>query len=386
MIIGATYGLLGQNLRIFEDVLLEIENGKIVRVIIGGDKSRADIFYDEAVLVPGFINMHTHVGDSIAREKAYGMSIFEAVARSDSVKFSVLSEAPPEVLVGAMITALKEMVSRGITTFFDFREGGVEGVSLLRDAVSETYINCYIMGRPDKSSVEEVLEVADGLGLSSLNKYSNDELVSMFKKAKERRKYIAFHGSETQDQRERSMEKFGTTDIMRALKLFPNFDYVVHLTYAERQELSLLVKEGVLLVFCPRANMYLGLQPPPIADAIELGAMFAFGTDNVMLNSPDIFREFDMAVRLARIQGATPDPHLFLAAATSMPSRVLSLKTGIIEEEYQADFFIFDLTKPNVAFVDDIYRAIVLRGSEMNIVQTYVSGKPVLEYGEGNQL
>ena len=378
MIVGATYGLIGSWLAIRENVLLEIKNGKIFRIVIGGDKRDADIFYEEAVLIPGFINMHTHIGDSIAREKAYGKDIFVSVARSDSLKFKILSETPKETLVEAMVTALREMAMRGIVTFFDFREGGMEGAYLMREALTRIPLNGFIMGRPDGDPLEKVLEVSDGLGLSSLNKYSDEQLVMMAEQARSLGKYVGFHASETQSQREKSIRNYGFSDVMRALRLQFDFDFVVHLTYADKHELELLTRKSKLIVFCPRANMYLGLKAPPISEAIELGALFAFGTDNVMLNSPDLFREFDAVVRLIRVEGMTPDPKLLLAAVTTIPSKALNLRTGILSEGFQADFFVFDLTKPNVAFVDDIYRAIVLRGSEMNVLQTYAAGRPLL--------
>ncbi|MCR8487910.1 MAG: amidohydrolase family protein, partial [Crenarchaeota archaeon] len=191
-----------------------------------------------------------------------------------------------------------------------------------------------------------------------------------------------FHCSETIEQREESIKKFGVSDISRALELNLDFDFVIHLNYAEDEELALLAQKNKLITFCPRANLYLGLKPPPIADAIELSIPFALGTDNIMLNSPDIFRELETAVRLSRIQGATPDPKQLLSAVTATPSKALKLKTGIIDIGYQADFFVFDLAKPNVAFVGDIYKTIVLRGSEMNVIQTYIAGKPVLSQNE----
>ena len=47
------------------------------------------------------------------------------------------------------------------------------------------------------------------------------------------------------------------------------------------------------VVVCPRANGIVGAGVPRVAKMLDLGCIIGIGTDNVMLNSPDILRELD---------------------------------------------------------------------------------------------
>ncbi len=373
IIIGADLGLVGDELRLERKVYLKILDGVIARVYTDRVMN-ADKYYEECIIVPGFINMHTHVADAIAKERAYGLELKEVVAPPDGLKHKILSSTPENVLRTGIITTLKEMISRGIATFVDFREGGVEGAKLLRDVSRQFGINAIIMGRPDGSPVDRLLSVADGLGLSSLNRFSDEELITLREFARKHKKLIAYHASETPKQREKSVRKYGINDVIRGIKLLQP-DFIVHLTYIDEHDAQIIRDSGTLIVLCPRANGYFGLGPPPIELFYKIGINFCIGTDNVMVNSPDIFREFDYIIRIGRIQGVVIPPQKLLESVTVLPARHLGLKTGIIHKGYSADFFIFDLTRPNVSFVEDPIKAIVMRGTEANIVATYIHGR-----------
>lgn len=370
---GADYAIIGKDLSVEEKVYLHISSGVIKKISINS-KLDADEYYEDCIIVPGFINMHTHIADTLAKEKAYGLELTKAVSPPSGLKHKILSATSEMELAEAMSTAIREMISRGITTFVDFREGGIAGCKILREVANTFGINAIIMGRPNSSPIEKLFEVADGLGLCSLNAYSDDELLNFRTIARRMNRYIAYHASETIQQREKSIKNFGMSDISRGIKILKP-DFIVHLTHADDRDLDLVSANGVLVVLCPRANGYFGLGQPPIGPIIRRNINFCLGTDNVMANSPDLFREFDYIIRIARNQGVTIAPKKLLESVTTIPSKYLHLNTGVIKQGYRADFFIFDLSKPNVAYIEDPIKAIVLRGSESNIISTYLHGQ-----------
>jgi len=372
LIIGADYGIVGSELLLRKKLFLKMENGIITRIYENTPKIY-DEYYDESVIVPGFINAHTHIGDAVGREKAYGKSLKETVAPPNCLKYEILKNTPREILIEGMRTAIREMLSNGITTFVDFREGAVNGIYLLKQAIKGININAIILGRQNGSGVEEVLKIADGLGFSSLNHFSDEELANIKKMAKRMEKIIAYHASETPETRKKSIKKYKKSDILRGIELLDP-DMIIHITYADMNDLKAVAKNNILAVLCPRSNGYFGYGPPPIKKIIELGIRFSIGTDNIMTNSPNIFREFDYLIRIARIQGIVIPPKKLLESVTSTPSRHLKINTGIIRTGYRADMFVFDLTKPNVAFIEDPIMAIVLRGTEKNIRKVYCNG------------
>ena len=77
-------------------------------------------------------------------------------------------------------------------------------------------------------------------------------------------------------------------------------DFVVHMTNATENEMSRVAKSGAGVVICPRANGVLGAGIPKVVQMLKQDCLVAIGTDNVMLNSPDILREMDYIWKASR--------------------------------------------------------------------------------------
>jgi hypothetical protein len=73
------------------------------------------------------VNAHTHLGDSIAKDAAVGLSLEAAVAPPDSLKHRRLAAADRPELVTAMRRTLRFMGDTGTVSCLDFRESGVAG-------------------------------------------------------------------------------------------------------------------------------------------------------------------------------------------------------------------------------------------------------------------
>jgi Cytosine deaminase and related metal-dependent hydrolases len=65
------------------------------------------------------------------------------------------------------------------------------------------------------------------------------------------------------------------------------------MTYASKNDLNVVAKKTRGIVICPRANSSLAEGIPDIELMQKAGCVIALGTDNVMINSPDMFREMD---------------------------------------------------------------------------------------------
>lgn len=66
----------------------------------------------------------------------------------------------------------------------------------------------------------------------------------------------------------------------------------VHLTDARSEELSLVARRGVPVVFCPRSNLFIEMRLPPLLAARSAGLLPALGTDSLASNgSLDVLAE-----------------------------------------------------------------------------------------------
>ena len=104
------------------------------------------------------------------------------------------------------------------------------------------------------------------------------------------------------------------------------------MTHASKSDLHLASKKTNGIVVCPRANAALAEGIPDIDLMLRTNCNVAIGTDNVMINSPDMFREMDylwkatMGIHKKRI-----DPKNILKMATVNAGKLLKKNIGIIE-------------------------------------------------------
>jgi cytosine/adenosine deaminase-related metal-dependent hydrolase len=235
-------------------------------------------------ICPALYNAHTHLGDTIALDLPLSGTLEDLVTPPHGLKHRILSGASRSEMVEGMRAALNIMLQSGTGGCADFREGGREGVALLREAVHDLPFVTTIFGREGGEAD------ADGLGISSVRDVSGAE--SQVLAARNAGKQVALHAGE------RDAE-----DVDEAISLHP--DLLVHATHATRSQLRRCADEGIPIVVCPRSNWTLGVargsSHPPIRQMIELGCTLLLGTDNAMFVHPDMFREMAFTATVYRI-------------------------------------------------------------------------------------
>lgn len=320
--------LCGEDFEVVRGYLI-IEEGKINEISEGRCPYKRAVDLKRGIVFPAFTNTHVHLGDAVAQD----IGAYESLERRvgpGGIKFSVLREKEKELPQGIR-TALKDMLSSGTTAFCDFREGGVEGVKLLRSSLNKT-LDAVILGRPNGDDIAQLLEVCEGIGISGTADYPEKELKDIARAVKRKNKLLGIHVAEVEN------------DVEKALKLEPSF--MVHLTSASEGSLELLRESKVPVVLCPRANAMLGAGIPRIKE-LMMENLAALGTDNIMVNSLSMLREMEFAFKAAR--GISRD-HSFdaarvLRAATINGRKILGLNSNAIEEGKEANIIILDRRK-----------------------------------------
>ncbi|WP_123624505.1 amidohydrolase family protein [Halorubrum sp. CSM-61] len=327
-----------------------VADGEIVRI-------EEESVESDDVILPAFVNAHTHIGDSIAKEAGEGLSLDDLVAPPDGLKHRLLREASREAKVVAMARSLRYMESTGTGTFLEFREGGVEGVDALRDAVAgegvdfgERAIEPVVFGRDDP----DVLAVADGYGASGARDADFDAVRS---EARDAGKLFGIHAGERD-----------ADDINAAMDLEP--DFLVHMVHAEGIHLERLADRGTPVVVCPRSNLVTNVGVPPIRDLAERTTV-ALGTDNVMLDSPSMFREMEFAAKLSDLPARA-----ILRMATVNGAEIAGLNRGVVAEGADADLLVLDGDSDNLAGAHDLVRAIVRRAGAADVSRVVIGGEP----------
>lgn len=391
--------LLGPDLEYVERGFIEIEGGLIKSAGaggIGGSRREEARRLDAGgfLVMPGLINAHTHIADSMGKDIGAGRRLDARVHPVVGAKKAILEKSRPEHLEALMRSSALSMLQKGITTFCDFREGGPEGIRMLRRAVAGLPIKCVALGRAEHyyyyhssqadrqddndplpqqavAQAEEVLKLADGLGISGANENTDAALVQYGELAAA--KLVAIHAAESKETVELSLARTGRSEVERVMEhLKP--DVVVHMTNASDSDIALVAGRNAGVVVCPRANGVLGAGVPRVADMLEKGCQIAIGTDNVMLNSPDVFRELDYIWKVSHAQGRFIEPQELVRMATANAARMLGLNSGFIGAGRAADLVFISKRHADLYPVHDPYAAIVHRASAASVAAVMAGG------------
>ena len=140
--------LYGNDLKFIEKTSVRI-NGNTFQKIASKIKPAKNkvVNCDDLLLIPGLINSHTHIGDSIAKDIALNKDTDSKIHPVFGIKQKILRETEPKKLAYFMRKTVKSMLKKGTTTFVDFREGGLDGVLLIQKALSNIPIRAIILGR-----------------------------------------------------------------------------------------------------------------------------------------------------------------------------------------------------------------------------------------------
>jgi len=204
--------LYGNNLKFIENTNVLITNNtfKKINPKIKSTKNKV-VNCDDLLLIPGLINSHTHIGDSIAKEISQDRNPDSKIYPIFGIKQKILREPEPKKLIHFMRKSVKSMLKKGTTTFVDFREGCLDGVLLMRKVLSNTPIRSIILGRIEyyqskdqikrntpipqsyQNQIDQLLKNCDGIGISGSNENSDSSL-KLFSKIK---KIRAIHCAET---------------------------------------------------------------------------------------------------------------------------------------------------------------------------------------------
>ncbi|MFX0080386.1 MAG: amidohydrolase family protein [Candidatus Hodarchaeota archaeon] len=383
-VINSPYALIGDNLNLKKNVSVEIDNGgKITNISYEDPEENIQPLKSNQskLIIPGLINSHVHIGDSFAKELGFNKELSEIVAPPFGLKHKLLRQTPKEVIIMGIKNAVFEMLSNGITCFIDFREGGVEGLKLLKKALDNTLISCLIYGRfMDESEIELIFELGDGVGLASYDQISTKNKEYVIKSKHSSKKMIACHCAE-------KIHDSNLLDDMFSDKLV---DVIIHGTKLIRKDLIKIQKEGKSLVLCPRCNGYFGVGFPPITEILQFKIPISLGTDNIMVNNSDLFEEMRYLYRISRVLGShdktiqlTSRELLKMVTVNAARNFRIENEFGSISEGKRADFFLIDLKGPNYytnnLSKNNIYDIIVQRTKSENIIKTYIKGDVVFE-------
>ncbi len=352
------------------------------------------------LVLPGFINGHTHVPmtlfrglhDDVTLQDWLYKYIFPAEAKNVNEEF---------VRWGTRLAAA-EQIRAGVTTFADmyyFEDAVAEETKAagMRGVLGETFID---FPAPDNKSNAEMLAYTEKF----LKRWQGDALIhaapaphSIYTCSKKTiqdaaalaKKYHApllMHVAEMKKEWDDSEKANGMSPVQYLEKigvLGPEL-LAAHCIFVDEADRKLLAERHVGCVHNPSSNMMIASGVAPVAEMRAAGVAVGLGTDGPAgsNNDLDLMEEIDLAAKLAKISKMNPlalNAKAVVEMATIDGARALHMEKeiGSLEAGKKADLILISLDEPNAVPMYDVYAQIAysLKGSD---VETVVIGGRVV--------
>ena len=353
------------------------------------------------LILPGFINAHTHVPMSLFRGLKDDVTlddwlrkfIFPAEAKNVTEDF---------VRWGTRLAAA-EQIRSGVTTFADmyyFEDAIAEETKAagMRGVLGETFID---FPAPDNKTHDQLLAYAERF----LQRWRNDPLIhaavaphSIYTDSEQTlkdaatlaRKYnapILIHVAEMKKELDESLEKNHATPVQyldRIGLLGPDV-LAAHCIYVNDTDRKILAERKVGCAHNPSSNMMLASGIAPVVEERAAGIAVGLGTDGPAGSNNDfnLMEEIDLAAKLQKI--SKMDPRALGARgavemATIDGARALHLEKqiGSLEPGKKADLILISLDAPNAVPMFDAYSQLAYSLKAADIETVVIGGRVVM--------
>jgi cytosine/adenosine deaminase-related metal-dependent hydrolase len=374
------------------------DDGRITAVGPAEELGDGDRF-DEAVILPGFVNAHSHIeyaayagfGDGlpfppwiglhVARKRKLDGEDMLAIARLGALEClrSGITTIGDASFSGAAATACAELGLRAIVYLevFGVDASALAGFDELRYGVEDALSNRVRLGispHAPYTCTVELYQACAGLGLPLATHLSESDAEL---------EYLLTGTGPWESLAEYLVPPLGRAAIpalAEAGVLGPNV-VAAHCVRIDEDEIALLAEHDVGVAHCPRSNALLGCGVAPLEGLRTAGVRVSVATDSpASTPSLDMFDELRAAVMAARARERRPDALLAadaLELATLGGARTLGLdgEIGSLTRGKRADITVLSLADSPFLPWEDPATAAVLGGSPDRIVATLVDGE-----------
>lgn len=404
---NVTAVLMDEGKTVLNNAYVAVKDGKIAYV---GEKRPAGAFREVIhgkgqVLMPGFVNCHTHVPMTLLR--GYGGGCDLQTWLNDYI-FPAEAKLDDRAVAAGTALGLAEMIASGVTCIADmYMHTGVIAQQVV-DAGISANLSCggVYFGAPGDFSPEscndcknqkvltEEWHNANG-GQILVDASIHAEYTSSAPLWRWMADYAQAHGlrmhvhvSETRAEHAASIERHGKTpiQILDQYGVWENGGIAAHCVYTTPEDWAIMGAKGVTAVHNPYSNLKLGSGVAPVPAMLGAGVNVALGTDGVSShNSVDPFADLKLAAVLHSGVSCDPmavAPYEALKMATVNGGRALGRKTGRIAAGYQADLILVDFSAPNNFPCHDVIENLVYASRGCNVTMNMARGKVIYKDGE----
>lgn len=353
------------------------------------------------VLIPGFINAHTHAAMSLLRGIADDLPLMEWLQQH--IWPAESKWVNEEFVQTGTELAIAEMLRSGTTCFADMYFFPDITATVVRKAGIRACLGLIVLDFPTIWAANPDEYISKAIALH--DKLHDDPLITTmfaphapytvsdapFKRIKtiadELDIPIQSHIHETFDEVEQALKQNQQRPLQRLdeLGLLSPSLMAVHMTQLNDAEIEKLAHTGTHVIHCPESNMKLASGACPTDKLLRAGINVALGTDGAASNNDlDMLGEMRSAALLAKLTSA--DARSLPAAsalrmATLNGAKALGLgdRTGSLEIGKAADIVAVNLQHISTQPLYDPISQLVYAAGREQITDVWIAGQPVLK-------
>jgi cytosine/adenosine deaminase-related metal-dependent hydrolase len=381
------------------DAFVAWENGRIIEVAPG----RAERHYEEALILPGLVNAHSHIEYAVyggfGDGETFGGWLADHIVRKRRLD--------QDAMVAIARLGAAELLAAGVTTTADYSFSGAAA-----PAAAELGLRAIVYLEVFGSDPDEAARRFDGLraqvdetesvrlGISPHAPYTCS--VDVYRYCLSLGIPVGTHLAESDGENEWLVHGAGPLAAASDVLVAPTGRRSVgtledvlgpallsaHCVAVDADEIALLAGGDVPVAHCPRSNAYLGCGIAPLTALRSSGVRVGLGTDSpASTPSLDPWDELRAAIAGARARERRPDALTAteaLGLATLDAARALGLETeiGSLTPGKRADLTVVSIAGSAYDPVDDPSVAAVNGTSSHSVLETIVDGTTRYRQGE----
>ena len=391
------------------------ESGRIAEV--GTDagvprpQSADQVELSDAVILPGFVNLHTHLELTGLRGRIAETDFFSWIQQ---VRVAKESTAPADFLQAAR-EGVRDCWRHGTTTAADTGTSGAAALALSELGGRGLYYHEAIAPDPELceetvhafaetvSHLSQVTADSVAVGVSPHAPYtvSPQLYASVLEFARSSGLPIAGHLAESQAEsdlltqgrgpfaqawRERGipaprLARSPVEYVHRLGMLGPDL-VAIHAVQTDGGDIALLRDHDVAVAVCLRSNQRHGHGPPPLGSFLAAGLRIGLGTDSVAsVAALDLLAEAEVARHVAGLSAVAALEILTLGGAAALKC---DADIGSLEPGKWADLCVIRLAATGPLTEEELASAVLDAGPKA-IIATYVGGRVVFESTDQHQ-
>lgn len=384
-----------------------IEGDRITQLGTCDVRTGTEIDATNNVVLPGFIQTHTHLCQTLFRNQADDLSLIEWLqqrvwpleAMHDEDSITVSAQLGIAEMFKCGTTTIMDMGTIRLTSFI-FEVAQVTGIrAIIGKALMDTGMGIPVqMTEPGREAIREVRNLIRDWHLAEKGRLqfaltprfvlscSKELLYDVKALSQEKNLLIHSHAAESRQELEIIARQTGAGNIEYFCDIGltgPNL-CLAHCIWINEDEMNLLQRTETKVLHCPSANLKLASGIAMVPEMLTKGITVSLGADGAPCNNNmDIFMEMRLAALIQKYR--LEDPQALPAQRVVEMATIEGARTigqdydlGSLELGKKADIAILDLNMLHSLPGNNIYAQLVYSARPENVQTVIVDGKIVM--------